>query len=251
MLRRWTFLPLRNADAGSGSGGAAADAGAAAGSASAADGGIGVAAAGTADAAGAAAPPARPDWLPEDQWDATAGKPKVDIAAALQAHQQATERAGQVPTDAAVYKTELPSDLKLPDGLNFEVKADDPLLAEFRSFAHANGLTQAQFSGILGLRAKMDAMAHEQAAAAMQAEVRALGDKAQERIEGATTFLRSKLPADQFDALKGAVASAKAVEAIETLMKLATGPQLPGSGAGAGSEAVSEVDFYKQLFNSK
>ena len=243
MLRRWTFFPLRSPDVGGGSGGG------------------GPAPAPTpapnADPAPAPTPtpapaPARPDWLPEDQWDATAGKPKFDVAAAVQAHQQATERAGQVPADATAYKAELPADLTLPEGLDFQVKEGDPLLTEFRTFAHANGLTQAQFSGILGLRARMDAMAHEAAAAAMQAEVQALGDKATDRIDGATTFLRSKLPADQFDALKGAITSAKGVEAVETLMKLASGPQLPGSGGGGpASEAVSTEDYYKKLFNSK
>lgn len=249
MLRRWTFFPLRSPDGGGGSGGGGpAPAPTPAPNSDPAPAPVPVPAPAPAPAPAASV---RPDWLPEDQWDATAGKPKFDVAAALQAHQQAAERAAQLPADAAAYKAELPADLKLPEGLDFQVKEGDPLLTEFRTFAHTNGLTQAQFSGILGLRAQMDAAAQEAAVTAMQAEVKALGGKATERIDGATTFLRSKLPADQFDALKGAITSAKGVEAVETLMKLASGPQLPGSGGGGGSEAVSEVDYYKNLFNSK
>lgn len=242
MLRRWTFSPLRNAETGGGTG-------------TTTEAGTTTAAAGTTTgtetATTTATAPVRPDWLPEEQWDATAGKPKFDVAAAVQAHQQATERAGQIPADAAAYKVELPADLKLPEGMKFEVAEGDPLLSAARTWAHQAGLTQAQFSGLMGLRAQMDAAAQEAAAAAMQAEVQALGDKATDRIDGATTFLRSKLPADQFDALKGAITSAKGVEAVETLMKLASGPQLPGSGGGPASEAVSTEDYYKNLFNSK
>lgn len=247
MLRRWTFFPLRSPDGGGGSGGG----GPAPAPTPAPNSNPAPAPTPAPAPAPAPAAPVRPDWLPEDQWDATAGKPKADIAAALKSHQQATERAGQVPADATAYKVELPADLTLPEGMKFEVADSDPLLSAARSWAHQAGLTQTQFSGLMGLRAQMDAAAHEAAAAAMQAEVQALGDKATDRIDGATTFLRSKLPADQFDALKGAITSAKGVEAVETLMKLASGPQLPGSGGGPASEAVSEVDYYKNLFNSK
>ncbi|MFC5355661.1 capsid assembly protein [Azospirillum himalayense] len=244
MLRRWTFSPLRSPDGGGSGGGDHAPAPAPAPTPVPSP---------TPTPAPTPAPaaPTRPEWLPEDQWDATAGKPKADIAAALKSHQQVTERAGQVPADAAAYKVELPADLTLPEGMKFEVADSDPLLAAARSWAHQAGLTQAQFSGLMGLRAQMDAAAHEAAATAMQAEMRALGDKATDRIDGATTFLRARLPADQFDALKGAITTAKGVEAVETLMKLASGPQLPGSGGGPASEAVSTEDYYKNLFNPK
>ncbi|CAO3426686.1 capsid assembly protein [Azospirillum argentinense] len=242
MLRRWTFFPLRNAETGSGTGTTTET-----GTSTAATGTV----TGTETAITTATASVRPDWLPEDQWDATSGKPKADIAAALKSHQQAAERAGQVPADAAAYKVELPADLTLPEGVKFEVAENDPLLSAARTWAHQAGLTQDQFSGLMGLRAQMDAAAQEAAATAMQAEVQALGDKAAGRIDGATTFLRSKLPADQFDALKGAITTAKGVEAVETLMKLASGPQLPGSGGGPASESVSTEDYYKNLFNSK
>lgn len=224
MLRRWSSLPLRNADAGAGSGGGAAEASAAA---PAADAG-----AVAASATQAAAPP-RPDWLPEDQWDATAGKPKFDVSAVLQSHQQAAERAAQVPADPSAYKAELPADLKLPEGVKFEPAADDPLLIEARTWAKENGLSQAQFSQLLGLWAKMEVAAHEAATNAAKAEKAALGAKADERIGTVTTFLKT-LPADQFEALKGVVTSAKAVEAIENLMTRVSGQVLPGSGAQSG-----------------
>lgn len=246
MNRRWSFLPLRSADAG-GAGGGAADAGAAA---AAADAGSAAAGAATGDAGAAAAvaaagtpAPIRPDWLPEDQWDATSGKPKVDVAEALKAHQTAAERAGQVPAEASGYK------VVLPEGSALKIDEADPLLAATREWAKAEGLTQKQFEGLLGLRAKMDADFTAAVQAAAQAEVKKLGDKAPERISTVTQFLSSKLPAAQFEAIKGAVQTAAGVEAVETLMTLASGQKLPG-GSQPASEAVSEVDYFKSLFKS-
>lgn len=180
-----------------------------------------------------ASPPAsaaatRPDWLPEDQWDATAGKPKFDVADLVKAKATLDERAGQVPTDAAGYKVEM------PDGSAYKVDEADPLLAEARAWAHKEGLTQAQFNGVLGLRAKMEADALAAGEAAAKAELGKLGDKAPERITTVTQFLETKLPKSQFDAIRSAVQTAAGVEAIETIMQLAGGPKLPGPNAAPG-----------------
>ena len=233
MLRRWSFLPLRSPDGGGG--------------------GPSPEPAPTPAPAPEPTPtptpeptpppaaPVRPDWLPETAWDATAGKPTVDVAELLTLKQQHDERAGQVPKDAAEYQVTLPEGFTLPDGVKFEVAADDPLLAEARAVAHEMGLTQAQFSKIMGLRAKMDVMAHETWNATLTAEKAKLGEKAVERIDTATAFLQAKLPAAQFAALKGAVTTADGVAAVETLMTLVGGPKLPTNGdpsAGKPSDAA-------------
>ncbi|MCG5241392.1 hypothetical protein ACIU1J_27630 [Azospirillum doebereinerae] len=174
-----------------------------------------------------AAAPARPDWLPEDQWDAAAGKPKFDVADLVKAKTTLDERAGQVPADAAGYKVEL------PEGVSYKVNEADPLLGEFRAWAHKEGLTQAQFTGVLGLRAKMEADMVEAGKEAAKAELGKLGDKAPVRIDTVTQFLSAKLPAAQFEAIRGAVQTAAGVEAIETIMQMVGGPQLPGTAPPA------------------
>lgn len=241
MRRPWSFQPLREAETGGGSGGGAADTGATA-------AGDGAAAAETAAAAAASAAaasiPARPDFVPENLWDAAAGKPTVDLADLATLKTQHDERAAQVPTDAAGYKVEL------PEGAKITIAEDDPLLADARAFAKEAGFTQAQFAGMLALRVKMEAAAEAAGEAQAKAEFAALGSKAQDRITGAATFLKAALPADQFEALKGVVTSAKAVEAVETLMSKITGPVIPGSGAHGGAEAMSEIDYFKTMFKS-
>lgn len=245
MRRLWSFSPLRNADAGGGGGGGgeadAADA------AAGAEAGAAAVEAGAGEGAAAAAAselPARPDWLPEDQWDATTGKPKLDIAAAIKAKTALDERAGQVPADAAGYKIEL------PEGSTYQVDEADPLLAAAREWAAKEGLTQGQFNGVLALRARMEADANAAWEVAAAAELGKLGDNGPARIDTVTQFLSAKLPKAQFEAVHGVIQSAAGVEAIETIMTLAGGPHLPG-GAGGGSDAVSELDYFKNLFGSK
>jgi hypothetical protein len=173
---------------------------------------------------------ARPEWLPGDLWDDAAGKPKVDLGELTALKAQQAERAAQIPTDAAGYKVDL------PEGAGFTVDATDPLLSEAQAWAHKEGLTQAQFTGMLALRAKMaQAEAASRAAAdaaeqaAIQAEVAKLGDKAPARIDTVTGFLKGKLPAAQFEAIRAATQSAAGVEALENLMALVSGPKLPGA----------------------
>lgn len=223
MRRPWSFQPLRAPDGGGDGGGAAPPPAPVA---------VDQPAPVTPPAVEAPAAPvaaARPDWLPEDQWDATAGKPKFDVAELVTLKTQQAERAAQVPADAAGYKVELPADAKIT------IAEDDPLLGDARTFAKEAGLTQAQFAGMLALRVKMEAAAEAAGEAQAKAELAALGSKAHDRITGATTFLRATLPPEQFEALKGAVTSAKAVEAVETLMSKIAGPIIPGGGANPGA----------------
>lgn len=232
MRRPWSFQPLRAPDGGG-------------------DGGVVVSppAPAAVDPPAPVAPPAveppaapvtatRPDWLPEDQWDATAGKPKFDVAELVTLKAKEAERAALVPADAAGYKVELPADAKIT------IAEDDPLLGDARTFAKEAGLTQAQFAGMLALRVKMEAAAEAAGEAQARAELAALGSKAQDRITGATTFLRATLPPDQFEALKGAVTSAKAVEAVETLMSKIAGPVIPGSGAAPATKNPWAADSF-------
>ncbi len=170
----------------------------------------------------------RPDYIPEAQWDAETGKPKVDIAALLQ-------RAGEVPAEAAGYVVDLPADSPV------KIDPADPLLAAARDVAKEHGFTQAQFAAMVGLRVKMEAGAIEASNAAAQAELGKLGDKAPERISTVTQFLEAKLPKAQFDAIRGAVTSAAGVEAVESLMQLAGGTKLPSQPAGSTNSAADTL----------
>lgn len=200
-----------------------------------------------------ASPPAaaveRPAWAPETAWDQAAGRLDMDklgehvgALSSFKAEQEA--KFANRPETADAYKLELPPDWKAPDGVEFRLNESDPLLARARALAHAAGMSQSEFSKLVGDYAADQVKAYEAQAAAFSAEMQKLGEKAQTRIDGAAKFLKSKLPAAQFEAIQGAVQTAAGVEAVETLMKIASGPSLPTSqSTSAGPNPWAKGSF--------
>ena len=229
---RFGFHPLYSPDGG-GSGGAAPVADAAAG-----DGGG--ASTGTAE---------RPAWVPETAWDPSAGSLKLDalgehVGALSTFKSEHDAKLAARPEKPDAYKLELPADWKAPDGVEFRLNEADPLLTRARALAHAAGMSQGDFSKLVGDYATDQVKAFEAQTAAFTAEMGKLGDKAQSRIDGATQFLKAKLPASQFEAIQAAVTTAAGVEAIEALMKIASGPSLPtGPAVSAGPNPWSKDTF--------
>lgn len=220
------------------------------------DGGGGGAAVVPASPPAAAAAAERPAWAPETAWDQSAGRldmeklgEHVGALSSFKAEQEA--KFASRPETADAYKLELPPDWKAPDGVEFRLNESDPLLARARTLAHAAGMSQDEFSALVGEYAADQVKAYEAQAAAFSAEMQKLGEKAQARIDGAAQFLKSKLSAAQFEAIQGAVQTAAGVEAVEALMKIASGPSLPTDGAPPRSQAVTEIEYFTEMFAGK
>ena len=152
------------------------------------------------------------------------------------------------PASADKYALTLPEDVKLPEGV--EVKFDDsnPAAAEFKAFAHEAGLSQAEVSRLLGIWAKSEGGKAEATKATqaaeterVAAELKTLGDNAQQRVTTAVQFLEKVLPGVHF-----ATDSAAGVKAIEALMQKVSGPMPPG----AGDAAEAPKDIARLLYPS-
>src|SRR6516162_6304061 len=91
-------------------------------------------------AAPATAASARPDWLPQTFADPTAFRADYDRLAAFEASDHV--RRATLPPSPNDYKAELPTDFKPPEGVTFQLKTDDPLLAQARTMAHEMGINQ-------------------------------------------------------------------------------------------------------------
>lgn len=96
----------------------------------------------------------------------------------------------QKPED---YKVELPGDFKPPEGIEFKFRADDPLLAQARTMAHDMGISQENFSKLLGLYAGGQVADQAKITAARTAEVSKLGANGTARVTAVTTFFKSFL----------------------------------------------------------
>jgi hypothetical protein len=148
-----------------------------------------------------AAPPARPEWLPENYWDAEKNEIKApDLTATLSDYQKfkadEAARIAATPKTADGYKAELPKEFKLPEGYILDDK--NPLVGALREAALESGLPQEVFSKVLAkgaaAMATADKAQRDSLTAAMAKRDEQLGAKAGERIEGLKSFFKTVSP---------------------------------------------------------
>jgi hypothetical protein len=173
----------------------------------------------------------RPDGIPDSYWDAEAKALKVDPVALAKDLKERDElktfkaaedvKALSRPQKPDDYKIELPPDFKPPAGVEFKFDMADPLLAQARAEAHAQGMSQAGFSKMLGLYAAAKVGEEAQIEAARTAEQAKLGANAGARVDAVLNFLKGADPTpDKRDAaaLAAGLVTARQVEAWERLI---------------------------------
>jgi hypothetical protein len=141
---------------------------------------------------------------------------------------------GEAPADPKEYKVALSVEAlqKLPEPMHDLAQYEaDPVVGWFRDFAHTAGLGQGQFQqaveGYLGIMAQ----AQGQAVASERSK---LGDTGQKRMDQLSTFLDANLEKRQAMALRGAMTSAEAFAAVESLVKKFADPSLIRGFSDAG-----------------
>lgn len=208
--------------------------------------------AGGAEGAAAAAAGVRPDGLPDEFWDAATGLKAGDLASAYRdLVAKDAERTADVPGEAEAYNLALPDGFELPKGIEIEIKADDPLWADFQSLGKKHGLNKGAFSEFVGAFAKYQAEAQQADINDYVAQKTALGANADTRIKAAADWMGANLPKSEADALGGALISAEGVKAIERIIGLKSGPRaVEGAGAVQPQQKASTADsWYPQPSN--
>jgi hypothetical protein len=171
----------------------------------------------------------RPEYIPEAHWDAAANK--VRDEAALSAHfneiiardAAAQSQALSRPQTPDAYKIELPADFTPPPGVEFKFDAADPLLAQARSVAHENGLSQEGFSKLLGLYAGTQVASAQAVKTAHDAEVAKLGPTGPARVDAVTTVFKAVLGEAEGKQLASRLFTAADVQIAEKLVAKLTG----------------------------
>jgi hypothetical protein len=190
-----------------------------------------------------------PSGLPEEFWDATAGAVKFEdlgreIAGlrTIRAEREAM-RAG-VPEKPDGYAIALPADFKMPDGVEFSVAEDDPVVPLVREFAHKHGLSQEALSELVAVKARADLAQGEQVKAMLGRQIEALGPNGANRINAVQDWLSGRL-GESGQHLVGSLVTAAQVQAYEALMRQFSGagvPPLNRSGFEQKS-AISDEDY--------
>lgn len=177
--------------------------------------------------------PVRPDGLPDDLWDDASGVKVGDLwAAHRDLLAKEAERLADVPGADAAYDLSLPEDFKAPDGLEVEIKADDPLWAKFQEIGKEAGVPKAAFQKFVAAFADYQIAAQQADVEAYTAEKTKLGANADVRIKAADAWLKANLSEKQAAALGRALIEADGVEALEALIRLKSGP-IAATGVGA------------------
>lgn len=208
---------------------------------------------------GGAELPVRPDYIPEDWWDAEKGFKTDDFNALVAFRAEHQSNMAQVPETADGYEVKLPQDFKLPNGFQLPqgqkdiIDANDPRIGVARDYAKANNFSQAQFEGLIALGAKMDIAETQRLQEAAAAQREALGGKASERINAVTQWLGSKIGGELAGALASMMFTAKQIQAFEAVMRLNRGtvPGVPGAGRDGGKNNLTEEEYNKMSPSEK
>lgn len=214
--------------------------------------------AGVPSLAPAGDPPKIPDGLPPQFWDSQAGQvntPELvkaygEIATFKAQHE---ERLAALPKDPKDYKLEikLPDTVKLPEGFKPEIDEKDPRVPAVRAFAHKYQLPQDALNELVALDAQMQVEEFVANEAAIQAEMKKLGENGKARVGAIESFLKANVAKDEYEALRPVIGNALAVQAIEKLIAKAVTQQVPGNRLNGDQPLKpSEVPIEKRWYGN-
>jgi hypothetical protein len=112
----------------------------------------------------------------------------------LVAHKAQTDSQKLTTPKPGEYQLKFNDDFVLPQGVEWRWDEANPLLAQVREFASTNNMSQAAFSRLLQMHAASRMNEDMAFAEAKAAEVRALGDSANQRVDAVKTWLRAMAP---------------------------------------------------------
>ena len=183
----------------------------------------------------------RPDWLPEkfkspeelaksySELERGFYQRKDDMREQVidEINQEAMKDAPASPADYDV-------NFAAPEGLEYTVDEDDPLLGWFKGKAHEYGLSQDEFDGLINEYAQADI----QRGPDWNTEAEALGEYAEDRLTRVDGWARTSLTEEAYNVFANIPASSNMVQLFEELMELNGQPQF---------NMVSETEFQEVI----
>lgn len=192
-----------------------------------------------------ASAPSRPEHLPETFWDAEAGAPKWD---ALGGHlkeletfkTEASIKAATIPESPDKYDFKLPGDFKPPEGMDVQLKPDDPLVGAWREQAHKFGLGQDGFEAGIALYANhvlTQAKAeNDMLTQAREGVTKALGPNGGQRLADINQFLDQRFGAGAAETFGNLGLTKQGVEIMERLISGSVGSGMGSFGQNGRSQ---------------
>lgn len=194
----------------------------------------------------------RPEWLPEQFWDKDK---KTTNTEALVTSWKDTRKAldakgSKAPAKAEDYKFEAAKDAKYG-----EIKADDPLMAVFRTAAHKHGIPQEAFQGIVSevLAGIFEGMPEPMDPAKELEKLGKNGQAVVDNVVGWITGLETggTLSKDEADEMIRIGATANGIKALSKIMARAGEKSIPLDSAPAGEGLPSKEELYAAVRDPK
>jgi len=161
---------------------------------------------------------ARPEWLPEKfQTPEDLAKSYGELSTKIGQREEEIEKRLQEKLEEEAFSQRPASagDYQIPEVLNEEEAATNPLLKEWAEYAWENGYSQEEFSHWVNKFAE-----YQEAQQPNLDQVKAeLGDNANQRVESAQLFLQKFFPTELQDAIAQLGSSAEGIKAVEFIQK--------------------------------
>lgn len=134
--------------------------------------------------------------------------------------------------------------LTVPEGVDGEFDAEDPLLKAGIEFAKESNMSQEAFDKMVGMWIKHSVDGEAQG---KEVEIQALGANADARLQTVNNFLENNLDADQYKKIEPLMTTAQSIQIVEMLVN-ATAPKVPPIGGGDNPEGLTKSKLHELRF---
>ena len=179
-----------------------------------------------------------PEWLKADKYSSVADQAK--------AYTDLEKKFGSftgAPDEYAVPAAESFSDIELPEGVDFTIDAEDPLLVAFMPVAKDMGLSQEGFDKVMGVYINQQVADYSATMTTAAEEKKALGDNADERLSNVESWAKANFDQSTFDKLRDLLTTADAVDVAEQLISKTRNASLPNPAAVKPAPAHSREEY--------
>jgi len=115
-------------------------------------------------------------------------------------------------------------EITLPDGIDSEFIADDPMMEQFQTWAKEKQLDQGAFTELFHMYVNNE---NGKVGVDRESELSALGSNAKERLTNIADFAKANLSEEEYNGILEATTTAAGVKAIEALIAKTRGLKIP------------------------
>lgn len=134
-------------------------------------------------------------------------------------------------------------DIDLPEGVDFNLDADDPLLKSFSKASKEMGINQDGFNRLVGLYIQQQANDYAATMTNAAEEKARLGANADERLDNIGKWGAANMDKDLFGKFQNMLTSADAVEVVEHLVGKTRNSSLPNPAEVSAAPAFTKQDY--------